>query len=129
MRQKHPVPKLFTAGLLFALSGMFFNCVHCLKFAFDGQGFDSASITGGVLDICSQTLLMLLLLLLAKGWAITRNSLTLKPVLFSVWAFYGLIHVLLYVWNLVNSVFYLNRDINEFFTFVYVFSDRSYCNR
>ena len=54
MRQKHPVPKLFTAGLLFALSGMFFNVFHCLKFAFDGQGVDSASIAGGVLDICSQ---------------------------------------------------------------------------
>lgn len=67
-RQKHPVPKLFTAGLLFALVGVMLNVLHCLKFAFDGKGFDSAAIAGGILDICSQTTLMLLLLLLAKGW-------------------------------------------------------------
>lgn len=65
-RQKHPVPKLFTAGLLFALGGVFLNVIHCLKFAFDGQGVESAAIAGGILDICSQTTLMLLLLLLAK---------------------------------------------------------------
>ena len=102
MRQKHPVPKLFTVGLVFALCGVLLNVFHCLKFAFDGKGFESAAIVGGILDICSQTLLMLLLLLLAKGWAITRKELTWRPLLFSVWALYGLVHVLLYVWDLVN---------------------------
>lgn len=102
MRQKHPVPKLFTAGLAFALCGILLNVFHCLKFAFDGKGFESAAIVGGILDICSQTLLMLLLLLLAKGWAITRKELTWRPLLFSVWAFYGLVHVLLYVWDLTE---------------------------
>nr|CAG4649218.1 EOG090X03T7 [Scapholeberis mucronata] len=102
MRQKHPVPKLFTAGLLTAVCGLLLNVFHCLKFAFDGQGFETAAIIGGALDICSQTLLMLLLLLLAKGWAITRKELSWRPLLFSVWAFYGLIHVLLYVWDLTE---------------------------
>lgn len=102
MRQKHPVTKLFTAGLLTAVCGLFLNVFHCLKFAFDGKGFETAAIIGGVLDICSQTLLMLLLLLLAKGWAITRKELSWRPLLFSIWAFYGLIHVLLYVWDLVT---------------------------
>lgn len=102
MRQKHPVPKLFTVGLVIALFGVLLNVFHCLKFAFDGEGNETAAIAGGVLDICSQTLLMLLLLLLAKGWAITRKELTWKPLLFSVWALYGLVHVLLYVWDLVT---------------------------
>ena len=106
-RQKHPVPKLFTVGLLFGLTGVFFNVVHCLKFAFDGEGVNSAAIAGGVLDILSQTLLMLLLLLLAKGWAITHKELTWKPVIFSIWAMYGLVHVLLYVWNLVSIIYYI----------------------
>lgn len=101
-RQKHPVPKLFTAGLLFALGGVFLNVCHCLKFAFDGQGVESAAIAGGILDICSQTTLMLLLLLLAKGWAITRKELTWRPVLFSIWALYGLVHCLLYTWDLTE---------------------------
>ena len=101
MRQKHQVPKLFTAGLVLALLAALFNITHCLKFAFDGEGVSGAAVTGGILDILSQTLLMLLLLLLAKGWAITRKELTWKPMLFSIWALYGIVHVLLYFWDLV----------------------------
>ncbi|KAK4037190.1 hypothetical protein OUZ56_029230 [Daphnia magna] len=102
MRQKHPVTKLFTVGLIFSLCGVLLNMFHCLKFAFDGKGVEIAAIIGGVLDICSQTLLMLLLLLLAKGWAITRKELKNITLLFSVWALYGLVHVLLYVWDLTE---------------------------
>nr|CAG4650052.1 EOG090X03T7 [Sida crystallina] len=113
-RQKHPVPKLFTMGLLFALTGVFLNVVHCLKFAFDGEGVNSAAITGGVFDILSQTLLMLLLLLLAKGWAITHKELTWKPVIYTIWAMYGLVHVLLYVWDLTEVD--VIDDIDEYQT-------------
>jgi len=113
-RQKHPVPKLFTASLFFALSGVFLNIFHCLTFAFDGRGAPSAEIVGGVFDICSQTLFMLLLLLLAKGWAITCKELTWKPALFSIWALYGLVHILLYVWDLTEVG--VIEDIDEYQT-------------
>lgn len=46
---------------------------------------------------------MLLLLLLAKGWAVTRLELTWKPLVFAIWLCYGIVHILLYVWNLVRS--------------------------
>lgn len=88
---------------------------HCLKFAFDGKGVEIAAIIGGVLDICSQTLLMLLLLLLAKGWAITRKELKNITLLFSVWALYGLVHVLLYVWDLVTVT--ASQVCHIYFTF------------
>ncbi|XP_046676433.1 uncharacterized protein LOC124364758 [Homalodisca vitripennis] len=42
---------------------------------------------------------MLLLLLLAKGWAVTRMELTQKSLVFSIWVVYGVVHILLYVWN------------------------------
>lgn len=48
---------------------------------------------------------MLLLLLLAKGWAVTRQEFTWKPLLFLIWLIYGVVHVLLYVWNKVGPVF------------------------
>jgi Rhodopsin-like GPCR transmembrane domain len=47
---------------------------------------------------------MLLLLLLAKGWAITRMELTWKPLVFGIWMLYGIVHILLYVWNLVSAL-------------------------
>lgn len=45
---------------------------------------------------------MLLLLLLAKGWAVTRMELTWKPLVFTIWLCYGVVHILLYVWNMVS---------------------------
>lgn len=45
---------------------------------------------------------MLLLLLLAKGWAVTRLEFTWKPLVFTIWFLYGVVHILLYVWNMVS---------------------------
>jgi hypothetical protein len=45
---------------------------------------------------------MLLLLLLAKGWAVTRLEFTWKPVVFAIWFLYGVVHILLYIWNMVS---------------------------
>lgn len=53
---------------------------------------------------------MLLLLLLAKGWAITRLELTHKPLVFCIWFIYGVVHVLLYVWNMVSTLKTCNKD-------------------
>lgn len=51
---------------------------------------------------------MLLLLLLAKGWAVTRLELTYKPLVFGVWLGYGIVHILLYVWNTVSTFLYVS---------------------
>lgn len=49
-----------------------------------------------------QTTFMLLLLLLAKGWAVTRLEFTWKPLVFAIWFLYGVVHILLYIWNMVS---------------------------
>ncbi|KAI5636154.1 rhodopsin-like GPCR transmembrane domain-containing protein [Phthorimaea operculella] len=97
--QKHPVTKLFTFSLVLEFIALCFNVLHTVKFAADGVGFEGMSVAGDILDIMSRTLFMLLLLLLAKGWAVTRLELTYKPLLFGVWLGYGIVHSLLYVWN------------------------------
>ncbi|GLV33763.1 uncharacterized protein CBL_11350 [Carabus blaptoides fortunei] len=38
----------------------------------------------------------------AKGWAVTRIELTWKPLVLSIWLCYGIVHILLYVWNLTE---------------------------
>lgn len=97
--QKHPVTRLFTSSLLLEFVALCFNVVHTVKFAAEGVGFPGLAVAGDVLDIMSRTLFMLLLLLLAKGWAVTRLELTWKPLVFSVWLCYGIVHILLYIWN------------------------------
>jgi hypothetical protein len=57
---------------------------------------------------------MLLLLLLAKGWAVTRLELSWKPLVFAIWLCYGIVHILLYVWNLTEVD--IIEDIDEYQT-------------
>lgn len=52
--------------------------------------------------VCLQTTFMLLLLLLGKGWAVTRIQLTWRPFVFLIWLMYGMVHILLYTWNKVS---------------------------
>lgn len=55
---------------------------------------------------------MLILLLLAKGWAVTRQQVTKSGwiLLMSIWIPYCAFHVVLYVWNRV-SVFFWEQSI------------------
>jgi hypothetical protein len=46
---------------------------------------------------------MLILLVLAKGWAVTRTELTGKPFIFTIWVAYAVVHILLYVWKEVRN--------------------------
>lgn len=49
---------------------------------------------------------MLILLLLAKGWAVTRQQITKSDwiLLMSIWIPYCAFHVVLYVWNRVSVI-------------------------
>lgn len=114
LRQKHLITRLFTLSLLLEPIGILLNVIHVLTFAFDGVGVDTLSILGDIMDILSQTLFMLLLLLLAKGWAITSQEMTYKPVLFGVWSTYLCVNILLYVWN--KTEIDVIEDIDEYQT-------------
>lgn len=113
-RQKHLITRLFTLSLFLEPLGILLNVFHVLIFALDGQGIELLSILGDIMDIFSQTLFMLLLLLLAKGWAITNQTMTYKPVLFGVWSTYLCVNILLYVWN--KTEVDVIQDIDEYMT-------------
>ena len=51
-----------------------------------------------------KSLFMLLLLLLAMGWAVTRQEIRCKMAIFSVWLAYSIVHCLLYYWKRVSYV-------------------------
>ncbi|KAL7293736.1 hypothetical protein TKK_0012806 [Trichogramma kaykai] len=112
--QKHPVTRLFTASLLFDFMALTLILIHVLKFALDGVGYEQLEVAGDIMDIISRTTFMLLLLVLAKGWAVTRQELTWKPLLFTIWLCYGVVHILLYVWNMTEVD--IIEDIDEYQT-------------
>uniref|UniRef100_A0A0K8TF19 GPR180/TMEM145 transmembrane domain-containing protein n=1 Tax=Lygus hesperus TaxID=30085 RepID=A0A0K8TF19_LYGHE len=113
-RQRHPVTRLFTASLIMEFLSLAFNLVDVLKFTIDGVGYPKLAVTGDIFDILSRTIFMLLLLLLAKGLAVTRQEFTWKPLLFLIWLMYGVVHILLYVWN--KTEVDIIEDIDEYQT-------------
>ena len=67
-------------------------------------------------QVFSQSLFMLLLLLLAMGWAVTRTELKWRWQIFTVWLSYSLLHCLLYVWKKVCD--YQPRNYLILFIFI-----------
>ncbi|MPC49896.1 hypothetical protein E2C01_043710 [Portunus trituberculatus] len=55
---------------------------------------------------------MMLLLLLAKGWAITRMMLTRRLLLFALWGLYSILILTLYFWNMVFCCSYLLHSVS-----------------
>lgn len=130
--QKHPVTKLFTISLILEFVSLAFILSYYIRYAISGIGNEAFKTTGDILDVLSrvskaccrystdknsyrlitfslhlQTTFMLILLLLAKGWAVTRQQVTKSGwiLLMSIWIPYCVFHIVLYVWNRVSSFF------------------------
>lgn len=97
-KQQHPITRLLAADLTVQYVALIFTNLHFGLFAANGQGVEAFAVMGEVLEIISQSLFMLLLLLLAMGWAITRQELTCKFSFFTLWSLYTLLSCLLYIW-------------------------------
>lgn len=105
-QQKHMLPVILTTCMGMEYIGIVFNFIHVFKFAFDGEGIDLLKVVGNFIDNVAQCLFMLLLLLIVKGWTITRMDLTWKSraILFSLWSAYTIANMALFIWNLVSII-------------------------
>ncbi|XP_030563809.1 uncharacterized protein LOC115764708 isoform X1 [Drosophila novamexicana] len=99
--QKHPVTRLFTLSLLSEFVSLALITAHLIRYAANGVGEPNMQAAGDVLDILSRTTFMLILLLLAKGWAVTRQQISRTGwiILMSIWVPYCAFHVFLYIWD------------------------------
>ncbi|XP_037941474.1 uncharacterized protein LOC119674408, partial [Teleopsis dalmanni] len=114
--QKHPVTKLFTLSLLSEFVSLTMITAHLTNFALNGVGEPNMQAAGDILDIFSRTTFMLILLLLAKGWAVTRQQISRSGwiILMSIWVPYCAFHVLLYIWD--KTEVDIISDIDEYQT-------------
>ena len=105
-RKKHMLPLILTISICLEYVGVFFNFIHVFKFAFDGIGVVGLKITGNLIDQSSQSLFMLLLLLIVKGWSLSKRDLMTrsKYMLMAVWVSYSVANLGLFIWNLVSTV-------------------------
>lgn len=102
--QQHPVTKLFTASLCIEFISLWLILIHMIRYASNGVGNESIKIMGDIFDIFSRVSFMLILLLLAKGWAVTRQQISRSDwiLLLSIWIPYCGFNVFLYIWNRVS---------------------------
>ncbi|CAL1527571.1 unnamed protein product [Lymnaea stagnalis] len=100
--QRHIITCLFTACICGELLSIMMNLTHVSIFAFNGIGAEWLGKIGTLLDLATQCLVMLLLILLAKGLGITTDQFKWRSVIFTLWAAYTLLNVFLYIWNLVE---------------------------
>lgn len=115
-KQTHPVTKLFTLSLIMEFISICLILFHLIKFASDGRGNEGLKVAGDVFDILSRTSFMLILLLLAKGWAVTRLEISTAAwvALIFIWISYLILNFVLYVWNMTEID--VISDIDEFQT-------------
>lgn len=102
--QRHIVTKLFTACICGELLSISMNLIHVSVFAYNGVGAEWLGKIGTLVDLATQCLVMLLLILLAKGLGITTDQFKWRSVIFTLWAAYTLLNVFLYIWNLVSKI-------------------------
>uniref|UniRef100_A0A6B2E761 Putative conserved secreted protein n=1 Tax=Phlebotomus kandelakii TaxID=1109342 RepID=A0A6B2E761_9DIPT len=115
-RQSHPVTRLFTISLLLEFASLCLILVHMMRFAMNGVGNENFATAGEIFDIFSRTLFMLILLLLAKGWAVTRQQISRTGwiILMTIWIPYCALNVMLYVWN--RTEVDIISDVDEYQT-------------
>lgn len=70
----HPLVKAFVASVILFAIGCFFCFIAMAKFSNDGIGSPGLYVAGGFSLLESRVLFMLLLLLLARGWTISKNE-------------------------------------------------------
>ncbi|CAG2257519.1 unnamed protein product [Mytilus edulis] len=73
-KQKHTITKILTASICLELTGISCNLLHWMIFSANGVGCYVLSVIGNAIDVISECLFMLTLLLITKGWTITIHS-------------------------------------------------------
>jgi hypothetical protein len=73
-RGVHPFMALLTAALMLEYVGIICQTWHGWTYATDGEGLVVLQAVGEVLDACSNLVIMLLLLMMARGWTVSSAA-------------------------------------------------------
>ena len=94
--------RVFTVALLIECTGLIFVIVHCIIFAHDGQGITVFNDLGFFLEVLADCVLLLIILLIAKGYRITISIIRRKRLLSIIWLIYFFSVITFSVWTLVS---------------------------
>jgi len=94
----HPVVKLLSATIFTYFLSIFCFFVHWMAFKNNGIGSSFMLGAGEFLDFVAQTLFILLLLLIAKGWAISTTEVSEKKILTGFIFVFAVLYLSLFIY-------------------------------
>ena len=98
----HPLVQLFTASLVLDFLHVGCEMIHYSVYAANGNGAIAMRYFGEVFNLLSDWLLILVLILVAKGWQVTTCSIRWKKLTSVVWCVYILFSAIYFVWMVVS---------------------------
>lgn len=102
----HLLVKLFNLLLLLRVGGLGLQLVDLGLYTKDGLGVPAVKHIGSVLTVASDCLLVLLFLLISKGWQLTTAILHYRLVTFTLWGIYIIISTIFFAWTVVYQEMY-----------------------
>ncbi|KAJ5067842.1 hypothetical protein M0811_03032 [Anaeramoeba ignava] len=93
----HALARLFLLTIYLQTLGLIAIFAHFAAYAKDGKGSFGLRVFGELLEVVSAVLLMFFVLLVAKGWLISRNFITRKKILFGVIVVLLLLYIAMHI--------------------------------
>lgn len=100
----HRLIQVFTVSFTLELIHVIFELIHYSVYAHNGMGIIALKYLGDVFNLFSDWLLILVLILMGKGWQLTTAAIRWKKLTFTIWGMYIFFSALYFMW-LVVSVF------------------------
>ena len=113
-RHRNLLVFLFSTSLSMQSLSFFFSTLHKVVYAQDGVGYTTLFMVSDILRILSLGLFILFVLIIAKGWPITRAEVTGKPLLLLSWLTYVVIDLILFVW--IKRSLDVVKEVDEYHT-------------
>ncbi|OQR68919.1 hypothetical protein BIW11_01935 [Tropilaelaps mercedesae] len=114
-KERHPLTRILFMAVLLQFVSHLATLVHIVLFAANGEGLPTMRVVGEIAYIFAQSFFIVLVLVISRGYAITRSEVSGKRLLVFLWLTYIVAHIVLYVW--VNTEIDPIKEIDEFETY------------
>ncbi|KYQ90535.1 hypothetical protein DLAC_09160 [Tieghemostelium lacteum] len=97
-RSFHPVAKLLSLAIYLEFFSVFILLIHYGVYSHNGVGGNGVQGFGELLDLSAQLAFILLLILISKGWAISRVNLEDKKIIMGVMGGLSALYLIMFIW-------------------------------
>ena len=101
--KNHRLTIIFSASLLLEFFHVMFIMTHYCVFSTDGVGVRALFYIGQVANFASDWLLILVLVLIGKGWQITTATVRWKKITLLMWILYIVVSGIFFIWIVVRD--------------------------